>query len=125
MSRVVVFGVGQFAELAHFYLTHDSPHEVVGVHRRPRLPAANEDFQGLPVVAFEELEDAFPPGDAAFFLPISFKRMNHVRAEQRADREGQGYELISYVSSKGDDVPGLRRAARTASSSRTTRSSRS
>ena len=29
MSKVVVFGVGQWAELAHFYLTHDSPHEVV------------------------------------------------------------------------------------------------
>ena len=30
MSRVVVFGVGRIAELAHFYLVHDSPHEVVG-----------------------------------------------------------------------------------------------
>ena len=29
MAKVVVFGVGQWAELAHFYLTHDSPHEVV------------------------------------------------------------------------------------------------
>ena len=28
MSKVVIFGVGQWAELAHFYLTHDSPHEV-------------------------------------------------------------------------------------------------
>jgi len=29
MAKVVVFGVSQWAELAHFYLTHDSPHEVV------------------------------------------------------------------------------------------------
>jgi hypothetical protein len=28
MSKVVVFGIDQWAELAHFYLTHDSPHEV-------------------------------------------------------------------------------------------------
>ena len=38
VAKVVVFGVGQWAELAHFYLTHDSPHEVVGVHRRSRVP---------------------------------------------------------------------------------------
>jgi hypothetical protein len=30
MAKVVVFGVGQWGELAHFYLTHDSPHDVAG-----------------------------------------------------------------------------------------------
>jgi hypothetical protein len=28
MTKVVVFGVGQLAEVVHFYLSHDSPHEV-------------------------------------------------------------------------------------------------
>ena len=31
MAKVVVFGQSQWAELAHFYLTHDSPHEVVAL----------------------------------------------------------------------------------------------
>ena len=30
MARVVVFGTSQWADLAHFYLTHDSSHEVAG-----------------------------------------------------------------------------------------------
>ena len=36
MSKVVLFGAGSQAEVAHFYLTHDSPHEVVAftVHQR-------------------------------------------------------------------------------------------
>src|SRR3712207_9011917 len=28
-AKVVNFGTGQWAEMAHFYLTHDSTHEVV------------------------------------------------------------------------------------------------
>jgi len=29
VSKVVVFGTGSFAQVAHFLLTHDSDHEVV------------------------------------------------------------------------------------------------
>ena len=106
MSRIIVFGVGPIAELAHFYLTHDSPHEVVGFtvdHEYLREPT----FHGLPVVAFETLEDTHPAGDVSLFLPISFKRMNHIRAERVADAKARGYELISYVSSYATTFPGF------------------
>jgi sugar O-acyltransferase (sialic acid O-acetyltransferase NeuD family) len=99
MSRIVVFGTGQWAELAHFYFTHDSPHEVVGF----TLDAdylEQDEFRGLPVVAFEEVEHRFPPGDFAFFAPLSFKRMSHNRAERVAAAREKGYGLVSYVSSK-------------------------
>ena len=61
MADVVIFGTRDFASLAHFYLRHDSPHNVVGftVHRE-YLPESAE-FEGLPVVAFEELEHDFRP----------------------------------------------------------------
>ncbi len=29
MARVIIFGVQDFASLAHYYLEHDSEHEVV------------------------------------------------------------------------------------------------
>ena len=29
MARVVIFGAGDIARLAHYYFTHDSDHEVV------------------------------------------------------------------------------------------------
>jgi len=104
MSKVVVFGVSQWAELAHFYLTHDSPHEVAAFTvDRDYLTAAT--FHGLPVVAFDEVERVYPPGDFTLFLPISFKRMNHLRAEKYATAKAKGYALISYVSSKATTFP--------------------
>jgi sugar O-acyltransferase (sialic acid O-acetyltransferase NeuD family) len=106
MSRVVVFGVGAFAELAHFYLTHDSEHEVVGFTVDADY-LSDPTFRGLPVSPFEAIEDAHAPGDVSLFLPISFKKMNHVRADRVATAKAKGYELVSYVSSRATTFPGF------------------
>ena len=106
MAKVVVFGVGQWAQLAHFYLTHDSPHEVIAF-TVDRSYLGNPTFLGLPVVAFEEVESLYPPSEARMFIPMSFKRMNHARAEKYEDARSRGYELISYVSSKATVFPGF------------------
>ena len=104
MAKVVIFGMSQWAELAHFYLTHDSPHEVAGF----TLDAAylsESSFKGLPVAPFESVEDHFPPADFRMFLPLSFKKMNHFRAEKYGAAKAKGYQLISYVSSKASIWP--------------------
>ena len=71
MADVVIFGVKDFASLAHFYLRHDSSHRVVAftVHRE-FLPAERE-FEGLPVVPLEELETTYPPDRYSAFAPMS------------------------------------------------------
>ncbi|MGZ5435067.1 MAG: acetyltransferase [Pyrinomonadaceae bacterium] len=104
MSRIVVFGVGQWAQLAHFYLTHDSPHNVVAF-TLDRDYLESTEHEGLPVVAFDEIHDRFPPDDFKMFIPISFKRINHARAKKYQDAKQRGYELISYVSSKATIFP--------------------
>ena len=58
MAKVVVFGMGQWAELAHFYLTHDSPHEVVAF-TVDRDFLAGHEYHGLPVVPYDEVERKF------------------------------------------------------------------
>ena len=67
--RVVMFGLGQLSSLAWYCLTHDSPHEIVAF----TVDGAYMDraeFEGLPVVAFEDVENRFPPGDYAMLVPI-------------------------------------------------------
>ncbi len=106
MANVVVFGVGQWADLAHFYFTHDSPHEVAAF-TLDRGYMEEEEHRGLPVVAFAEVERAYPPEEFKMFIPISFKRMNHLRAEKYHEAKAKGYELVSYVSSKATTWPGF------------------
>jgi sugar O-acyltransferase (sialic acid O-acetyltransferase NeuD family) len=105
MARVVIFGLRENSSLAHFYLTHDSEHEVVAfsVHGEHMDASA---FEGRPVVEFESMPDAYPPGDFALFAPLSPTRMNRVRESVYDEAKAKGYELVSYVSSKATVFPG-------------------
>jgi len=106
MSKIVIFGIGQWAELAHFYLAHDSPHQVAAF-TLDREYIESTTYQDLPVVPFDEMEQHYPPGEFKMFIPMSFKRMNHARADKYDDAKKRGYELISYVSSKATTFPGF------------------
>ncbi len=100
MARVILFGLQDFASLAHFYLTHDSEHEVVAFTvTEPYMPP-EPAFEGLPIVPFEELVRHHPPGENHLFAPMSPRKMNRVR--ERIYRQGKelGYSFISYISSR-------------------------
>jgi sugar O-acyltransferase (sialic acid O-acetyltransferase NeuD family) len=107
MAKVVIFGTSQWAELAHYYLTHDSPHEVVAF-TLDRDYLEEEQFKDLPVIAFDELEQRYPPAEYQLFIPISFKRMNHARAQKYEEAHARGYSMISYISSKATIWPGFK-----------------
>lgn len=99
MSRVILFGVQDFASLAHFYLKHDSDHEVVAfsVHREYLPPAGT--FEGLPVLPFEDIEQTHAPGDYLFFAPLSHRKMNKLRESVYHQIKAKGYQLLTYISS--------------------------
>jgi sugar O-acyltransferase (sialic acid O-acetyltransferase NeuD family) len=99
MSKVVIFGNEKLAQLAYFYLTHDSSHQVCAF-TVDRDYQKERQFQGLPVVPFEEVEDHYPPTDYRMFIAIGYRKLNTLRAGKYAEAKRRGYELISYVSSK-------------------------
>src|SRR5258708_10467353 len=99
MSKVVVFGVSQWAELAHFYVTHDALHEVAAFTLDSEY-IESSTYKDLPVVPFDEVAQRYPAEEFKMFVPMSFKKMNHVRADKYYEAKQKGYELISYVSSR-------------------------
>jgi sugar O-acyltransferase (sialic acid O-acetyltransferase NeuD family) len=100
MSKVIIFGVQDFAQLAHYYLRNDSPHEVIAFTVHERYLPAGGTFDGLPVYPFETLPARFPPSEVKLFAPMSNQRMNRLRAGVYHEIKRQGYEMISYVSSR-------------------------
>jgi sugar O-acyltransferase (sialic acid O-acetyltransferase NeuD family) len=106
MSDVVIFGAGEWAALAHFYLTHDSPHRVVAFSV-DRAYLQTGRFHDLPVVPFDEVVDRYPPSACRMFVPLGFADMNRGRADKYHAAKALGYELISYVSSKATTWPGF------------------
>jgi sugar O-acyltransferase (sialic acid O-acetyltransferase NeuD family) len=100
MAKVVVFGIQDFASLAHFYLNEDSPHEVVAFSVTKEYMPSEATFEGVPVVPFEELEKLYPSSHFSFFAPMSHRKMNKLRAKIYTQAKGKGYKIISYISSK-------------------------
>ena len=99
MSDVVLFGTGDFAQVACEYLRQDSPHDVVAFTVHERYVEQTE-LLGLPVVPFEHLEELHPPSSCAMFVAVGFSGVNKTRRAVYDECRSKGYELISYVSSK-------------------------
>lgn len=99
MSKVVIFGTGQIAEIAYFYLKNDSPHEIVAFAVDSNF-LKTDNFQNLPVVPYEDIVNKYPPDKFKFFIPISYKNLNKIRAEKFKDIKIKGYECVSYISSR-------------------------
>jgi sugar O-acyltransferase (sialic acid O-acetyltransferase NeuD family) len=97
MAKVVLFGVMDTAELAHYYLEHDSDHEVVAFTVN-REYMQEDTFRGLPLVAFEDVETLFPPQEYSFFVPMTGRNMNRNREKIYNEAKAKGYSFISYIS---------------------------
>src|SRR5579871_4456809 len=99
MKKVVLFGTGDFAQVAYVYLSQDSDYEVVAftVHEKYITEPTLLD---LPVVPFEQMKTLYPPDTHAMFVAVGFKNVNKLRTEMYNLCKSEGYELISYVNSK-------------------------
>lgn len=106
MSELVIFGTQNFAEVAHYYFTHDSSYRVAaftvdGTYLK------EPSHRGLPVVAFEDLPRAFPPDRFQVFVAVGIAEVNQLRARKVAAAEAAGYRLASFVSSRAVVHPDL------------------
>lgn len=107
MAKVVIFGAGEIAELAHYYFTHDSSHEVIAftVDKQYRQ---TDTFLALPLVDFDSVVQHYPPSEYSMFIALSYSKMNKLRADKYTRAKEYGYELVSYLSSRCtflSDVP--------------------
>lgn len=106
MSKVVIFGAGKIADEAYFYLTNDSPHQIVAFTVDREYLTLPEKL-GLPVVPFEEVQDKYPPSDFKMFVAVGYQDLNKFRARKYEEARAAGYELISYVSSRASNFAGV------------------
>jgi sugar O-acyltransferase (sialic acid O-acetyltransferase NeuD family) len=97
--KLVVFGTGDIARLAHVYFETDSTYDVVAF-TVDRAYCDQKRFRDLPLVPFDEVGERYPPQSHAMFIAVSYAQMNKLRAEKYREAKGMGYVLASYVSSK-------------------------
>lgn len=99
MKPLVIFGAGDIAELAHYYFKTDTCREV-SAFSVDREFMTDSEFQGLPVVAFEDVKLHYPPETHDFFVALSYTNLNQLRQEKCLAAKAKGYHLASYLSSR-------------------------
>ncbi len=103
---VVIFGHAHSAQLIAYCLRHDSHTKLAGF----TVDAAyitSPQFEGLPLVPFEQLEDYFAPTDYRLIIPMGYQRINGVRRARFEQAKQRGYTFANYVSSRASVWPDL------------------
>lgn len=98
MSKpLIIFGSGDLAQLTHYYFSNDTDFEVVAFTLDDEY-IESPQCCGLPVVAFAQVADAYPPDEHTMFVALSYSRLNQVRKEKYLAAKALGYPFTSYLS---------------------------
>ncbi|WP_245651036.1 DapH/DapD/GlmU-related protein [Paramagnetospirillum marisnigri] len=101
---MVIFGTGKIAQVAHACLSDE--HDVVGftVDRAYLDPSPPTP---LPVVAFDDVVERFPPAEVRMFVAMGYHDLNAVRAARLAQAAALGYGFVSWVSPRASIGKGV------------------
>lgn len=98
-KKLVIYGIGETADIAYEYFTHDSDYDVVAF----TVDAAyknSDDHLGLPLVEFEDIEKKYPPSEVEIYAASTYNKLNRVRAKLYNAAKAKGYTCANYISSK-------------------------
>lgn len=95
--KLVVFGAGEIAQLAHFYFARDTAYHVAAFTVDGAY-IKESSFNGLPVIPFEDIATEFSPESCQMFVAVSYSQVNRVRAEKYHQAKNKGFRLVSYIS---------------------------
>lgn len=106
MSKIIIFGSAEIAELANFYFSNDSAFEVIAFTVDDKY--INDGFFcKKPVIPFSELKKKYSPNDYSMHVALSYNKLNLLREEKYFQVKKHGYKLVNYISSKATYWPEL------------------
>lgn len=96
MEQVVLFGTTNFSKMMKNYFMTYTKKKIVAftVDRKYK----NADFfDGLPVIPFDDIENAFPPSKVGIYIAVGYKNMNMVREKVYNDCISRGYRIENFI----------------------------
>jgi len=98
-KRLIIFGEGLFAEIAHQYFTDDTAYEVVCFTKDDEYISENT-YLGLPMVPFSQIERIYDPKEYDMFIAVSYTKLNSLRERVFHEAKQKGFTLATYISTK-------------------------
>jgi len=95
MKKVVIFGTGELAQRIFFYLKDSDDQVIAFCANKSKID--KEELLGLPVIAFENIEEKFSPDEFSMFIALAYSEMNKKRTKFFDEAKNKGYELYSFI----------------------------
>jgi sugar O-acyltransferase (sialic acid O-acetyltransferase NeuD family) len=95
MENLIIFGLGEIAEIVYYYLSKEYNIAAFTVDEEYINCST---FNGKEVVPFENIERRFPPKEYRMFIAIGYSKVNTVRRDKYLEAKEKGYKFISYIS---------------------------
>ena len=95
MKKGIIFGTGELAQRIFFYLKDSDGQVVAFCANKSKID--KEELLGLPVIAFENIKEKFPPSKFSMFIALAYSEMNKKRTEFFNEAKNKGYELYSFI----------------------------
>lgn len=104
-KKLIIYGIGRFAEYAGFVFNNDSPYKVEGYSIESSLIESQNVFDSnIKYIPFENLSKIKSSTDHELFIAVG---NNLVRERLCISAKEQGFKLASYISSKASTWPQL------------------
>ncbi len=98
-KELIIVGLGETADIAYEYFTHDSDYDVVAFSVNEKYIESERHYE-LPVVPFENLEKVFNPQEYKVYIAISYTQLNRIRKMMYEQVKAKGFTCANYISSK-------------------------
>jgi sugar O-acyltransferase (sialic acid O-acetyltransferase NeuD family) len=98
-KKALIFGVGDFAQVASAYLEDDSEY-VVSAFTVHRPYIERTELLGKPVVAFEDATASYPSSEYEMFVAVGYSDVNRNRRRLYDLVRERGYRCLTYISSR-------------------------
>ncbi len=95
---LVIFGMGEDAELALYYFENDTDRNVAAFCVDPGY-VSKDSWHGRRVIPFDKVNETFGPDTFDGFVAVGYSGLNKLRMDRCNEFIAKGYKLASYVSS--------------------------
>jgi len=99
MKKLIIFGIGEQAEMAYYYFKNDSNYKVIAFTVDEKFMDKKILFD-LKIIPFEIIDKKYTPEEYEIFIAIGYNKINKIRTEKYLEAKGKGYKIASYISSR-------------------------
>ena len=104
IKPTIIYGGGKIAEVIAYCMSQDPAREIAAFTVDEAFIDTAHAQGDLPIVAFENVEEHYPPSEFDMFIALGYQDLNNLRAERFKQAKAKGYDLPSCLPSGGRDL---------------------